>query len=624
MSGQAIDQFLRAGIEHHQAGRLPEAEANYRQVLSLHPKQADALNLLGVIAQQMGQSKRAVELIRQAIAIEPERAIYHNNLANALCDAGQIDEAIAASRRAISLAPNLAQAYNNLGNALCEKKSFDDAIDSLRNALRLLPNYGDACNNLGNALRGKRLMDEAVAAYRQAAQLNPNSAKIENNLGNALHEKGLFNEAIDAYHAAVRLNPQMAEAHYNLGNALGNRKSFKEAIAAFTQAIELKPGFAKAYCGLANALSNQGQMDEATAAARKALEIEPELIEAHLNLCVVMYNKGLVDEALAACERAVAIDRESANAHYNLSLPLLLKGDFDRGWKEYEWRFGWKEFASARRAFAQPRWTGEELEGRTILLHGEQGFGDTIQFVRYVPLVAERGGTVILECKKPLLRLFRSVPGVAKLICFGDPLPEFDVYCSLQSLPFVFATTIETIPAPTPYLRADEELHRKWAARLAGMNGIKVGIAWAGSSNHRNDRDRSVPFAYFGPLAKVAGVTFFALQKDDAGMQAKNPPAGMELIDHTADLVDFAATAALIQNLDLVITVDTSIAHLAGALGKPVWVLIPFAPDWRWLLRREDSPWYPTMRLFRQKRIREWSEVFDRVGKELAMYRQHT
>ena len=518
MATVTIEQAFQTALGHHRAGRLAEAEAVYRQILAVQPHHADALHLLGVIAQQVGHPDAAIELIAKAIAAVPDYSDAHNSLGNALKDKGRLDEAVAAYYRAIALRPDYAEAYYNLGGALhCHGR-----------------------------------LEEAVAAYRQAIIVRPDYPEAYYNLGGVMQEMGLADAAVAAYRHAIAIRPGYVEAHGNLGNALKSAGRVDEAIAAYEQAVAVSPGFGE--------------------------------------------------------------------AHYNLALALLLGGVFGRGWEEYEWRWKVRYFAPAWRNFAQPQWDGAPLEGRAILLHAEQGFGDTMQFIRYLPMVRECGGKIILECQPELQRILQGMlPGLA-VISKGQPLPAFEVHCPLMSLPRIFATDLTNIPHDVPYLSANLAGAEAWRERLAcAASGLKVGIVWAGHRGHTNDRNRSLSLAALAPLAGVFGVRFFSLQKGDAASESHHPPPGMELTDVGQDLNDFADTAALIANLDLVIAVDTAVVHLAGAMGRPVWTLLPFVPDWRWLLGREDSPWYPTMRLFRQPEAGDWESVIRRVAEELRV-----
>jgi len=588
-----VPQVLELALQHHQAGRLAEAEALYRQILAVDPRHADALHLLGVVAHQAGQNDVAVELIRQAIALKPNYPDACNNLGNALSEKSRLDEAIAAFRQAIALQPNYPEAYSNLGNALRNQGQMEEAIASYHQAIALRPDYSEAYSNLGNALRDQGKLDEAITAYRQAGAFDPNLAGAHYNLGNALRDRGKMGEAIASYRRAIALRPNYSEAYSNLGNALRDEGELEEAIVSYRQAIAVKPQYAEAHCNLGNALREKSQLEEASAACRQAIALKPNL----------------------------------PDAHYSLAHALLVQGDFLRGWEEYEWRWKLKDAASRQRNLTQPRWDGGPLEGRTLLLYAEQGFGDAIQFIRYLPRVAQGGGDLILECPPELQRLFqRMAPGFL-VLARGQTLPAFDVHCPLLSLPRVFSADLGNIPQTVPYLYADAAEAAIWRERLSGLGtfiyrsgpDLKVGLVWAGNPAHKNDRNRSLKPANLAPLAEVPGVQFLSLQKGDTAAETETPPLGMKLVDVAEELKDFADTAALLANLDLVIAVDTAVVHLAGAMGKPVWTLLPFAPDWRWLLDRPDSPWYPTMRLFRQPAIGDWDSVMAGVREHLQL-----
>ncbi|MEI8196354.1 MAG: tetratricopeptide repeat protein [Phycisphaerae bacterium] len=689
MAQVTISQAFQLALQHHQAGRLQEAEQIYRQILAHQPGHADALHLLGVIASQVGRFEVAVDLIGQAIAQKPNVPEMHNNLGNALKDLGRFEEANAAYRQAIALKPdfpeahsnygnvlvdqgrleeatvvfrqaialrpNYPEAHYNLGNALRVRGHMDEAIVAYRAAIRLRPNYVQAQGNLGVALKVQGLLEEAIATFRQALALNPNLPETHNNLCNALREKGCLDEAlvacrqalalqpnlpeaycnlgnvlsdqgchdeaIAAYRQALALNANLSDAHCNLGGMLKEKGQFEEAIAACRRALELKPNYPEAYLNLGNALREQGRLDEALAAYRQALALKPDDAAAYSNLAIVLSDQGCLDEAIGAYRQAITIKPNYPEAHKDLALLLLLRGDFAEGCKEYEWRWRCKNYHSPVWNVPELLWDGSDLAGRTLLLHAEQGFGDCLQFIRYVPQIAARagGGKILVVCAPELRPLLQSMSGVAGWLVAGDVLPHCDVQCPLLSLPLVLGTTLENIPQGVPYLQAEAARVEWWRRELADAPpGLQVGLVWSGNPAHKNDRNRSVALAALAPLARMPGVRFYSLQKGAAGEQARTPPAGMELIDRTAELKDFADTAALVANLDLVIAVDTAVVHLAGALGKSVWTLLPFVPDWRWLMEREDSPWYPTMRLFRQRVRGDWGSVIDKVAKALV------
>ena len=500
-----------------------------------------------------------------------------------------------------------------------EKGQLDEAIAAYHQAITDKPNYAEAHNNLGNALKNKGQLDEAIAAYHRAIAIKPNYAEAHSNLGNALKDNGQFDEAIAACRQAIALKPNLPEAHYNLANALKDREQFDESIAAYQQAIAIKPNYPEAYSNLGAALKDKGQLDKAIVACRQAIVLKPNLLEAHYNLGNALKNKGQLEEAIASIRQAIIIKPNYAEAHCALALTLLLQAEFVQGWEEYEWRWKLKGFSSLLGKCMQAIWEGNHLRGHTILLHAEQGFGDTLQLIRYLPLVQERCAKIIVECQPELQRLLQAMLVDHTVVARGQPLPSFDIHCPLLSLPRLFTTDLTNIPSNVPYLHANATNARVWRDRLADhSSSAKVGIVWAGNPANTNDRNRTLKLLTLAPLAGVSNVRFFSLQKGMAGSEAKTLPIGMQLTDFADELKDFADTAALIANLDLVITVDTAVAHLAGAMGRPVWTLLPFAPDWRWLLDREDSPWYPTMRLFRQPALGDWDSVIRRLAGELA------
>jgi hypothetical protein len=422
----------------------------------------------------------------------------------------------------------------------------------------------------------------------------------------------MFDEAVGAYRQAIGHNPDLPEAHFNLGVTLYDQCKFDEALASYERAIDLKPDYADAFNNRGNVLQDLHRMDEALASYDAAIALRPMFAEALNNRGDAFLKLKRVDDALASLDGAVACAPDFAQAHLNRSVAFLLGGDYTRGWKEYEWR--WQVEGKPRTD--TPQWQGEDVSGKTVFLYAEQGYGDTIQFLRYAPLVAARGARVILEVPNALVRLACALPDVAQVVAAGDPAPAADLSCPLMSLPRVFATTVATIPADVPYLTPDRGAKAaSWRQRLAPFSGARIGLVWAGSSRphqpnaDRIDRRRSMTLAHFAKLADLPGANFVSLQKGPPASQTRTPPTGLHVHDFTDELKDFADTAALIAALDLVISVDTSVAHLAGALGKPVWLLNRFDTCWRWLLDRNDSPWYPTLRQFRQPRLGDWDSV---------------
>jgi tetratricopeptide (TPR) repeat protein len=552
-----ISEIFDLAVGHHQSGHLQQAEELYRRVLQAEPQHVNAWHLLGLLAEQFGRPDLACEYLGRALQLDPTYAVAHNSLGAVLQGLGRLEEAEA----------------------------------SYREALRLKPDFSEAHYNLGKVLKGQDKLDEAATCYRRALLCKPDNAEAHNNLGNILQFQEKLDEAAACYLSALRLRPEYVVAHFNLGNVLTAQDKLEEASACQQRAIRLKPDFYQAHNNLGNIRKAQGQWDQAKGCYREVLRLNPEYEEAHFNL-------GM------------------------LSLEL---GNFEEGWAEYEWRHKVKNFLP--RSFPQPRWDGSALVGKTILLQAEQGLGDTFQFVRYVQLVKQCGGRVLLECQPPLVEIMKSCPGIDHILTSNDPVPAFDVQAPLLSLPSIMKTTLATVPAPIPYLSAQPALTEYWRQELSQISGFRIGIVWQGDAKvglpwdgRAEGRRRSIPLACFEPLARLPGVRLFSLQKGHGSEQLAQRQVRLGIIDLGEKLdkgAPFLDTAAVMMNLDLIISSDTSPVHLAGALGRPVWAALPFSGCWRWLHDREDSPWYPSMRLFRQKTPGDWGEVFQRIAGEI-------
>jgi Flp pilus assembly protein TadD len=519
------------------------------------------------------------------------RAIEIGQQAITLAQAGRLDEAVTHFHAALRLAPGFAPLHHNLGVALAQQGRPEEAAAALRQAIQLQPDYAEAHYSLGNVRLSQNQRAEAVAAYLDALRARPDYADTLNNLGLTLTELGRPGEAAVYLQQLVRLRPDDVEGHNNLGLA---------------------------YAAL-------GRWPEAEAAYREALRLNPRHAEAHANRACAYHHQGRADEAEASFQIALCLNPDAPSAHWNRSLLRLQSGKFKEGWQEYEWR--WKRakapvYRGVARKFRQPGWDGSPLEGKTILLTMEQGLGDMIQFIRYAAPLHERGARVVVECPYFLARLFATCPGVDQVVAEGQPLPDFDTHAPLLSLPALVGTTLDTIPARAPYLFADGQLTEEWRQKLEAYPGFRVGIAWQGNPHHQWDRHRSIQLAAFEPLARVRGVRLFSLQHGH-GTEQLGRLRDRDMIvalDTASD--DFMETACLIAGLDLVITVDTAVAHLAGALGRPVWVPLAAISDWRWQFRREDSPWYPTIRLFRQAQLGDWRAVLRRMVRVLRRLAQ--
>ena len=510
---------------------------------------------------QPSNTPRSVEIeakLGQAVA-------YHQ--------AGQLQQAEQICQQILDINPQNADVLNLFGLIACQIGKYEIAGDLINYALEIDPNQPLFLNNLGLVLKEQDRLEEAIDVYNQALEIQPDSVGIYNNLGVALHKHGKWEKAVEAYQKAVQIQPDYVAAYNNLGIIWQKQGKLEQAIQVYHKTLVIRPNYPQAHNNLANTLKEQGKLKQAVQAYHKAIEINPGY----------------------------------ADAHKNLGIALLLQSEFQQGWREYEWRLKSDDLCIGNRD--QSRWDGSSLNGKTILLYAEQGFGDTIQFIRYAHLLAEYDTEIIVECQPELLKLFKNIDIIKKLITVGESSPNFDVHASLLSLPGILGTDLESIPAEIPYLYAKPGSYTD----LSPCSKFKVGIVWAGALKHPNDNNRSVELPQFSVLFDREACQFYSLQvgkrRDDIIRYNYSDTA----IDLGVNFTSFFDTAAAILELDLVISVDTAVAHLAGALGKPVWILLPFIPDWRWLLKREDTPWYPRMRLFRQTDTRDWAEVLQKV-----------
>jgi tetratricopeptide (TPR) repeat protein len=613
-----VEGFLNLGNILHQQGHLQEAVANLQQALRLKPAFSEAHLILGHLFHEQRQLAEAQACYQQALRLQPECTEAHYNLGHLLHEQGQLAEALACYQQVLRLQPNCAEAHNSLGATLQKQGKFAEAQACYEQALRYQPDYAEAYNNLGTVLQGQGQLAEALACYQQALHLEPVYAEAHNNLGNLLQKQGQLEKAQACYQQAVRHKPDYAEAHNNLGHLLQKRGQLAEAQVSYQQALRHKPDYAEAHNNLGNLLREQGQLAQAQACYEQALGLKPDYAKAHYNLGNVFRDHGKIAEAQACYQQALRYQPDYVHAHVNRAFTWLLTGDFEQGWPEYEWRWGCKEFSLCR--LPQPVWDGSPLHGQTILLYAEQGLGDTLQFVRYAALVKECGGCVLVACQPPLVSLFSRCRGIDQVLPDGSALPSFDVWALLMSLPGILGTSLAAIPAQVPYLFPDAERMDFWRQELTSISALKIGIAWEGNPQFRRslqNKIRSIPVTEFAPLGRLEGVHLFGLQKGPAVEQLHHLAEVVPVTDLSSRLETFEDTAAVIQNLDLVICADIMIAHLAGALGGPVWLALPFAGEWRWLLEREDSPWYPNMRLFRQQERGNWAEVFGRMATAL-------
>ncbi|MBU3560439.1 tetratricopeptide repeat protein [Polynucleobacter hallstattensis] len=657
--------LIEQAFNLHQQGKFKEAQAFYEQALTIDPNHFDVLQLLGTLFLEAGQFIKAVEFLTKALQIKPDFVEAYSNLGIALQELQRFEEALVSYNEAIRINPNYAEAYSNRGIALKELERFEEALVSYDQAISIKPDNAEAHSNRGVVLQTLQRFEEALVSYNEAIRINPNYVEAYCNRGIVLKELERFEEALVSYDTAIRIRPDYVDAYYNRGVALQDLKRFEEALISCDTAIAIKPHFAEAHSNRGIVLKELERFEEALVSFDQAIRIKPDYAEAYSNRgaalkelerfeeALVSYNKAITinpnyadaysnrgntlkllkrfDEALASYHQAIAIKPDYANAHWNLSLCHLLLGNFKDGWQGYEWR--WKNESAislqSRRHFSQPLWLGgQSLVDKTILLHAEQGLGDTIQFCRYVSLVAQLGAKVILEVRRPLFKILQNLEGVSQLVAMGDPLPAFDYQCPLMSLPLAFNTEIESIPNQVPYIKAPPIQEEYWKTKLAAHQKLKVGLVWNGGFRPNQpelwslNARRNIPLAQIAQI-NIPDINFYSLQKGEpaeseliqSGNQYWNPS---NFYNFVSELDDFSDTAALIANLDLIISVDTSTAHLAAAMGKPIWLLNRFDTCWRWLVDRKDSPWYPTMTLYQQEEMGNWEGVIERVKGDLV------
>ena len=585
----ALRKRLAQALALHEQGRLAPAEQTYTAILAQHPDCFEALYQLAVLTLQTDRAAVALGLLNQAVAIDPGSAAAHGALGSALVALRRPRAAITSFDTSIALDPHYAEDHYNRGKALQDVGDHAAAATSYARAIALRPDFADAYINQGTALQAVGRHQDARRTYDLAIAARPDHAELYYNRGNAFLDLARYPAAIEDYDRAIHLDPNHAKACCNRGIALQALDRHQQALASFNQAIALRPDFAEAY-------SNRG---------------------------LALYELKRHDEALANYDGAISLQPDFVDPNWNKALLLLRLGRLEPGWRQFEWR---KKLPHpiGYRQYKQPLWLGQpNIAGKTLFIYWEQGFGDTLQFCRYASLVQDTGAQVVLSVQDPLLRLIRLMDSRIEVVGGTDPLPAFDYHCPLMSLPLALGTTLQTIPSAPRYLHADHDRHMYWRTRVSELPGLKVGLAWAGSprEGHRQleliDRRRSIALATCAPLANVTGVSFVSLQKGPSAARTDAPPPGLLLHDWTDDLDDFADTAALAEALDLVISVDTAVAHLTAALGKPLWLLNRFDTCWRWLEHRRDSPWYPSARLFRQPRFGDWSAVIDEVCAEL-------
>jgi tetratricopeptide (TPR) repeat protein len=617
--------FLEA-VADYQAGRLAEAEARALAVLARQPGHAPTAHLVGVIALARQAVPTAVAFLGKAVALAPDHVESWLDLGAALYRSARMEESASASRVAVGLRPADPRARVNLAAALRGAGRIDEARAEYRRAAVLSPGFAQAWYDLGRLLAQFDGPNLAIDCHRRAAALRPHDLAARTQLGVALASSLRLEEAEAVFREAARQAPDDARAHNNLSGCLRDLHHYRQADAECRAALALAPAYPEAWANLGNVLTAVDRLDEAVGAYGRARDARPDYAEVAAGLSHALIVMGRPGEAAAACRQAIAHAPSLAEAHSNLAVALLSLGEFSEGWREYEWRWRVRHRRVAPPTFTEPQWEGQPLDGRTLLLHPEQGFGDQLQFCRYASLAAGQGARVVLTTYPELVRLLSTLQGVDRVIAVGDPLPSFDYHQSVMSLPRVMGTTLDNIPGGVPYLRADAAAAAAWRRRLEALPGLKVGLVWAGESRAHDyraqavDRRRSVELRRLRPLLTIPGLRMVSLQMGPAAAQADELPAEVRPLEVMGSVGDFADTAAIVANLDLVISVDTAAVHLAGALGVPVWVMSRFDACWRWLKDRDDSPWYPNVRLFRQKAPAAWDELIENVRQALDVW----
>ncbi|THD58891.1 tetratricopeptide repeat protein [Phenylobacterium sp.] len=607
-------------------GRHEDAVAASDQAIALDPDFAEAHGNRGQALRRLGRPLEALASYQRVVALRPTAQAAFNQ-ATLLRELGHLDEALAGYDQAIALKPDYAEAHRSRGITLGDLGRLPESLASFERAVALNPAYAEAHVSLGKALRELGAAEAALASQDRAIALSPDHAEAHGNRGNALVDLGRPAEALASYARATVLKPDYVEALSNRAPALRELERADEALDATDAAIALKPDYAEAHNNRGGALYDLRRLDEALASYDRAIALKPDYAEAHSNRGVVLYDMRRPNAALASYDQAIALKPDFAEAHHHRAMCLLLLGDFAQGWAQYEWRWRTSQFGSRPRPFAAPLWLGEASPaGKILLVHCEQGLGDSLQFCRYVPRAAALGAKVVLEVQPGLERLLARLPGVARVVTRGEPLPPHDLQTPLMSLPFALGATLDAWDGS--YLQADPDEAVAMAGRMPGSGRLRVGLCWAGGLKPGQliggsiDKRRSLALEAFAPLAAIDGIEVYSLQKGPpaAGLAEARARgwAGPEIVDLTGELKDFADTAALAANLDLVIACDTAVAHLAGGMGKPVWILNRFDACWRWLDGRTDSPWYPSARLFIQPAPGDWASVMDQVQDELA------
>ena len=610
---RAFEQVLKNGISAHLEGHLEEADRLYQQVLEKEPKNADAWHLTGALAHSRGDLDGSRRKLEHALKLEKNFPEALNTLGNILKDQKEFAAALKVYSRALEIGPAVGGIFANRGDVLRCIGNLDAAEADCRKAIELDPDLAVGHGNLAAVLMDRKDWEGAHVELKKAIHLEPQEPVFLINLSRTLIELDKAKDALQVAETATSLCPGSADALNALGNAHYALLEYNLAESFYRKALSLNPEQSDIHNNLGNTLAKQNQLDEAEKCFKLGLKFDPKRPEFLTNLGGVLQAQGRIDEAIDKFDEALIINPDYADGHWNRSLARLLTGNLVDGFKDYEWRFKLLGFLGVKQNI--PLWKGQSLTGKTILIYSEQGYGDTIQFSRYASMLSDRGAKVILETHKPLARLFEVMDEFDEVIVSGTKPIRADFQVPVMSLPHRFGTTLDTIPAEVPYLQSLSVP----ILDITSKTQTVIGIAWAGNPKHKNSwaANRSLEITSLNPLFDIPDIFWVSLQVDERYNEAASIHKKEILYDTRDQIEDFADTAAVISGLDLIITVDTAVAHLAGALGTPVWILLSFAADWRWLLDRDDCPWYPTMKLFRQKAPGDWKSVISSVRKAL-------
>lgn len=614
---------INEALQLHQTGKLGEAKELYMEILNQNPDHANALYLLGMIAYQCNDFDKAVEYLNKAATVFPSADIY-KLLGDIYYDLKEFPLSVQNYQKALDLKPDFALVYYNLGIILTQNKDIDGAILCYQKAIEYQSDYAEAYFNIADCLRQVKETDIAIACYQKVMELQPDNADAYLNLGNIYKNENKYDDAICCYEKAIELNPKKPDSHYNIGLAFYLKGDLDKAIKSYQKAISLNNDFREAHFNLGLTYYYKCEFEKSLSHYQRVLEINPGDQDIHINLGNLYKQLKQLDMAVHCYNKALELNPNNINALFNLGLTNILMKNFEQGWKLFEYRFHGSKGHYPEIVYSEPRkWDGSPLSGKTIYAHYEAGFGDTIQFVRYLPLLNDMDANVLLKVQPELEELLKANDLKAKLIphsAYYESL-RYDYFITLMSLPYRFNTNESNIPSPSGYLKACDKKVARYKKEFFDNNKLKIGFAWQRKVMGFSDNNNSIAhIKTFLPLLKHEGVQFYSLQKGEDTEQLNDIPETIKIINLGDTFNDFSDTAAAIENLDLVITIDNVLAHLAGAMNKPAWVLLPYVPNWRWFLDSNQTPWYDSVRLFRQTTPGNWDEVINEISSSLKAY----